>query len=219
MRCLRQPCWYKQLGELPLGRVELIGIMACLLRAQVRQRDPGKRAMRGQQCIGVRGRIQQLGSGERDAHHRAQQLIVKSMRPPARIVVGQQHQAGHRPRVLLENAVVVVEDAPRQRRVALRLDLDVDQHPLHAAIEQAYLNQLVGHHAVGCVAETDPGQFLVAETRPFGPIDLRTEFSKEEGHEIPEGMGQRQFPGQVVAGGGSGVWHTASLRVCHAGPH
>ena len=106
----------------------------------------------------------------------AQQFGVEAVGAPVRIVVGQQHQAGHRAAMLLEYAIVVGQYAARQGVVPLGLDFDVNEYLLLAVVTQVERDQQVGHAAGQRVADVCLRELLVEEAGPAAPVDRGAEF-------------------------------------------
>ena len=149
----------------------------------------------------VRREVQQLHRREPEAGLAAEQAAAEVRRPPGGIVVGQHGEAGHRPIVPVEDAIIVDVHAPRELRVARRLHFDVDQHPALGAVRRPDLDELID------VTPADLGlahhllELLVQRLVAARPVDLPVDLREQQRQERLEVSVQRFLPRAVVVGG------------------
>jgi hypothetical protein len=79
--------------------------------------------------------VQQLDCGKLEAMAATEQFVAVFCGAPGRGVVRQQREAGNRPVVAVEQAVVVHEHALAENRLALALDFDMDINAVFPSVE------------------------------------------------------------------------------------
>src|SRR5689334_2856738 len=89
-------------------------------------------------------KVQQLDHRKIKRRPAPQRGLLKLIRPPAWILVGENRKARDRVRLSVERAIVIGEHAPREIVLLGALDFNVNHNPLLATALKPYLHELVG---------------------------------------------------------------------------